>query len=160
MSLYDIATSLIAAFLVIRELMACTLNQKVKVKGKTSGRFIADIILLILVCALVLIKRSSFNYPYLPPCLMAVFVIVSFIPKSGMGDDGFVSNGRFVAFSEIEFYAIDYEDEKGFRLRLHTLVREYVLFFDSEKKDGVTAALDAKNVKQATFEAGKNKNDD
>ena len=155
LALYDIATALIAAFLIVRELLATGLNHKVRIKGKTSGRLAADVILLILVCALVFVKRASFNYPYLAPCLMVVFVLVSLLSKSGLCDDGFVAAGRHVPFSDVEFYAVDREDEKGFRLRLHTFTREYVLYFAPERKEQITAVLDDNKVKFAQFVPGK-----
>ena len=80
-----------------------------------------------------------------------------------MCDDGFVASGRHVPFSEIEFYAVDNESEKAFRLRLHTFVREYVLYFKPEQKEAVVSALDGKKVKFAKFVPGresKTENDD
>ena len=156
MSVYDIGACLIAAFLVVRELFALGLNYKVKIPGKASGRIAANVILCVIVCVLILVKLSAFNFPYIAPCGMALFLIIGFFVKSGVGSDGIVSAGKNVPFSDMEFYAIDYEDEKGFRLRVHTYAHEYVLSFRPELKEEIVKLFDGRGVKFATFTPGKN----
>ncbi len=160
MSVYDIAASLIALFLIVRELFALGLNNKVKVEGKASGRVAANVILCVIVCVLILVKLSAFKYPYIAPCGMALFVIIGFFVKSGLGTDGIISAGKNVPFSDMEFYAIDFENEKGFRLRVHTYSHEYIISFKPELKETVVKAFDDKGVKYATFTPGRNANDD
>jgi len=149
MKTYDLVIVLIVAFLLVRNLIATSLNAQVKVKGNVSGQFIANIILSFIVCLLVVIKLSEFSYPWIPPVGMAVFVLSGFLVKSGIADGGLCYNGRRISFNEMEFYAIEAVTEKNFRLRVHGFNKEYILAFPIDKRGEVEACMKGGKVKFA-----------
>ena len=149
MKTYDLVVMLIVAFLIVKTLIATSLNRQVELRGKVSGLFVGNIIMLAAICLLIFIKRGEFMYPWLSPACMLVFLGLSLLVKSGLAEGGIVYNGRRIPYSEIEFYAIEGIGEKNFFLRLHGTNKEYVLTYPLSARDEVEKRMKAQKIKFA-----------
>lgn len=160
MKTYDLVLALIVAFLIVKNLIATSLNRQVQIKGSVSGQIIGNIIILAAICLLVAVKSEEFMYPWMAPAGMVVFVAMSLLVKSGLAEGGLVYSGRRIPFSEMEFYAIEAITEKRFLLRLHGSNKEYVLAFPVSSRQEVENRLKAQKIKFAErVSPGERKND-
>lgn len=149
MKTYDLVVTLIVAFLLVKTIIATSLNRQVQLKGSVSGMFIGNLIMFAAICLLVYVKLEQFQYPFLAPAGMIVFLLASLLVKSGLAEGGLVYNGRRIPFSEMEFYAIEGVTEKHFLLRIHGSNKEYVLAFPIASREEVENRLKAQKIKFA-----------
>ena len=96
MKTYDLVLTLIVAFLLVKTMIATSLNRQVQLKGSVSGMFIGNLIMFAAICLLVLVKLEQFQYPFLAPVGMIVFLLSSLLVKSGLAEGGLVYNGRWL----------------------------------------------------------------
>ena len=146
MKTYDLVLTLIVTFLLVKTIIATSLNRQVQLKGSVSGMFIGNLIMFAAICLLVFVKLEQFQYPWLAPAGMVVFLGASLLVKSGLGEGGLVYNGRRIPFNEMEFYAIEGVTEKHFLLRIHGSNKEYVMAFPTAAREEVENRLKAQKI--------------
>ena len=146
MKTYDLVLTLIVTFLLVKTIIATSLNRQVQLKGSVSGMFIGNLIMLAAICLLVFVKLEQFQYPWMAPAGMVVFLGASLLVKSGLAEGGLVYNGRRIPFNEMEFYAIEGVTEKRFLLRIHGCNKEYVMAFPNSAREEVENRLKANKI--------------
>jgi hypothetical protein len=149
MKTYDLVLTLIVAFLLVKTMIATSLNRQVQLKGSVSGMFIGNLIMFAAICLLVFVKLEQFQYPWMAPAGMIVFLGASLLVKSGIAEGGLVYNGRRIPFTEMEFYAIEGVTEKRFLLRIHGANKEYVMAFHNSEREEVENRLKEHKIKLA-----------
>ena len=160
MKTYDLVLTLIVTFLLVKTIIATSLNRQVQLKGSVSGMFIGNLIMFAAICLLVFVKLEQFQYPWMAPAGMVVFLGASLLVKSGLAEGGLVYNGRRIPYNEMEFYAIEGVTEKRFLLRIHGSNKEYVMAFPNSAREEVENRLKEHKINFAErMSPGERKND-